>query len=97
MPTARHRSRSTAMLLTAPATSSPDSNPPGSTLGPRSPGPKTNRKTAHLMRPRHGGGRARVRGLTKINADFGLLAAAVNLARLAKLGLATYAGHGWAI
>ena len=59
--------------------------------------PKIERKIAHLMRRRHGGRRARVRGLTKINADFGLLAAAVNLARLAKLGLATYAGHGWAI
>jgi hypothetical protein len=42
---------------------------------------------AHLMRRKHGGRRARVRGQTKVDADFSLLAAAVNLARLAALGL----------
>jgi Transposase DDE domain/Transposase domain (DUF772) len=50
--------------------------------------PKVERKIGHLMRRRHGGRRARVRGQTKITADFALLAAAVNLARLAVLGLA---------
>ena len=35
------------------------------------------------MRRRHGGRRARVRGTTKVGADFSLLAAAANLARLA--------------
>ena len=40
------------------------------------------------MRRRHGGRRARVRGLAKVAADFSLLAAAVNLARLATLGAA---------
>jgi hypothetical protein len=53
--------------------------------------PKVERKIGHLMRRRHGGRRARVRGQVKIAADFALLAAAVNLARLSVLGLA---GHG---
>ena len=58
--------------------------------------PKVERKIAHLMRRRHGGRRARVRGTTKIAADFALLAAAVNLARLAALALANVPGSGWA-
>lgn len=49
--------------------------------------PKVERKIGHLMRRRHGGRRARVRGQLKTAADFGLLAAAVNLGRLAVLGL----------
>jgi hypothetical protein len=44
------------------------------------------------MRRRHGGRRARVRGLAKVIADFSLLAAAVNLARLAVLGVTRRAG-----
>lgn len=48
--------------------------------------PKVERKIGHLMRRRHGGRRARVRGRAKVDADFNLLAAAVNLARLAVLG-----------
>jgi hypothetical protein len=47
------------------------------------------------MRRKHGGRRARVRGQTKIDADFKLLAGAVNLARLAVLGL-THQHGGWA-
>ena len=47
------------------------------------------------MRRRHGGRRARVRGQLKVAADFALLAAAVNLARLAVLGLAHSRGT-WA-
>jgi Transposase DDE domain/Transposase domain (DUF772) len=58
--------------------------------------PKVERKLAHLMRHRHGGRRARMRGTTKIDADFNLLAAAHNLARLARLGL-HYASTGWAV
>jgi hypothetical protein len=50
--------------------------------------PKVERKIGHLMRRRHGGRRARVRGLVKVAADFALLAAAVNLARLGMLGVA---------
>ena len=45
--------------------------------------PKVERKLGHLMRRRHGGRRARVRGRPKVDADFNLLAAAANLARLA--------------
>jgi IS5 family transposase len=56
--------------------------------------PKVERKIGHLMRRRHGGRRARVRGRTKVNADFNLLAAAVNLARLATLGVTNHTG--WA-
>jgi hypothetical protein len=58
--------------------------------------PKVERKFGHLMRHRHGGRRARMRGRTKIGADFNLLAAAHNLARLGRLGL-RYAFDGWAV
>ncbi|MEV6391530.1 transposase, partial [Nocardia xishanensis] len=56
--------------------------------------PKVERKIGHLMRRRHGGRRARLRGQVKIGADFGLLAAAHNLARLAVLGI-KYTTSGW--
>ncbi len=60
--------------------------------------PKVERKIAHLMRRRHGGRRARMRGLLRVNADFTLLAAATNLARLATLGLTHDQDQGgWAI
>ena len=59
--------------------------------------PKVERKIGHLMRRRHGGRRARVRGTTKVAADFSLLAAAVNLARLGVLGLRQAAGQGWQV
>jgi Transposase DDE domain/Transposase domain (DUF772) len=55
--------------------------------------PKVERKISHLMRRRHGGRRARVRGHTKVDADFSLLAAAVNLATL---GVTHHTG-GWAV
>ncbi|MGH8918828.1 MAG: transposase, partial [Actinomycetes bacterium] len=58
--------------------------------------PKVERKIGHLMRRKHGGRRARVRGTTKINADFRMLATAVNLARLATLGL-RFTATGWAV
>jgi hypothetical protein len=57
--------------------------------------PKVERKLAHLVRRQHGGRRARVRGRAKVGADFSLLAAAVNLARLAVLGLSG-GGGTWA-
>lgn len=50
--------------------------------------PKVERKQAHMMRRRHGARRARMRGQDKIAADFSLLAAAINIARLAVLRLA---------
>jgi hypothetical protein len=59
--------------------------------------PKVERKIGHLMRRRHGGRRARVRGQTKVAADFSLLAAATNLARFGVLGLTRVAGPGWAV
>lgn len=58
--------------------------------------PKVERKLAHLMRRKHGGRRARMRGTAKVDADFRLLAAATNLARLASLGLRSSAS-GWAV
>jgi len=58
--------------------------------------PKVERKLAHLVRRRHGGRRVRVRGLAKVAADFNLLAAAVNLARLGVLGLHRIPADGWA-
>lgn len=58
--------------------------------------PKVERKLGHLMRRRHGGRRARVRGTPKVDADFNLLAAAANVARLAVLGLQS-TPDGWAV
>lgn len=59
--------------------------------------PKVERKIGHLMRRRHGGRRARVRGRVKIAADFSLLAAAVNLARLGVLETLNRGPAGWAL
>jgi IS5 family transposase len=58
--------------------------------------PKVERKLGHLMRRRHGGRRARVRGTARVDADFRLLAAATNLARLGVLGVRSSA-TGWAV
>ncbi len=58
--------------------------------------PKIERKLAHLMRRKHGGRRARVRGTAKVDADFRLLAAAANLARLAVLRMRSTT-NGWAV
>jgi len=58
--------------------------------------PKVERKIAHLVRRQHGGRRARVRGQERVANDFSLLAAATNLARLAKLGLQR-TDDGWAV
>ncbi len=59
--------------------------------------PKVERKLGHLMRRRHGGRRARVRGMLRVGADFSLLSAAANLARLATLGARSSVGGGWAV
>ena len=53
--------------------------------------PKVERKLASLVRRKHGGRRARVRGRARIAQDFSLLAAAINLCRLAVLGIAGHA------
>lgn len=49
--------------------------------------PRVERKLAHMMRRKHGGRRARLRGTERVRHDFALLAAAINLARLAALGV----------
>jgi Transposase DDE domain/Transposase domain (DUF772) len=59
--------------------------------------PKVERKLAHLMRRRHGGRRARVRGRKKVDADFNLLAAAHNLVRLAVLAVRAGPQCTWSI
>ncbi len=58
--------------------------------------PKVERKLAHLMRRKHGGRRARVRGTQKVDADFRLLAAGTNLARLGVLGVRS-TNAGWTV
>jgi hypothetical protein len=58
--------------------------------------PKVERKLAHLLRRRHGGRRARVRGRVRVAQDFKLLAGAVNLARFAALGLHS-TPSGWQV
>lgn len=58
--------------------------------------PKIERKIGHLMRRKHDGRRARVRGKLKVDADFNLLAMATNLARLAVLKAHSTPG-GWAV
>lgn len=49
--------------------------------------PRVERKIGHLMRRKHGGRRARMRGRERVKQDFALLAASINLARLAALGI----------
>ncbi len=56
--------------------------------------PKVERKFGHMMRRRHGGRRARVRGCERVGQDFAWLAAAVNLQRLATLAL-RFQGGTW--
>ena len=56
---------------------------------------KVERKFGHMMRRRHGGRRARVRGHERVGDDFALLAAATNLGRLATLGV-RHDGTRWA-
>ena len=58
--------------------------------------PKVERKLGHLVRRKHGGRRARVRGTARVDADFRLLAAATNLARMAVLGVRGTT-QGWAV
>jgi hypothetical protein len=58
--------------------------------------PTVERKLAHLLRRRHGGRRARMRGRLRVAQDWRLLAAAVNLARFAALGIGDRPG-GWTV
>ena len=59
--------------------------------------PKVERSIGHLTRRRHGGRRARVRGRPEVAADFALLAAAVNVARLGMLRITGQGGGTWAV
>jgi len=47
--------------------------------------PKVERKISHLMRRKHGGRHARVRGTARVALDFATRAAALNLVRIARL------------
>lgn len=58
--------------------------------------PTVERKIAHLMRVAHGGRKARCRGVLRVTTDLVTRAAAVNLARLATLGV-THNGTSWAV
>lgn len=49
--------------------------------------PKVERKLGHMTRRLHGGRRARVRGSQRVAQDFSMRAAALNLQRLATLGV----------
>ncbi len=69
---------------------------PGWLSGYRAVRSRVERKVAHTTRRRHGGRVARVRGRLKVDADHNLLAASVNLARLATLGL-HYTPTRWAV
>ena len=60
----------------------------------RSTRPKIERKFGHMMSRRHGGRRARVRGCARVRQDFALLGAAINLKRLATLGV-RHTEAGW--
>jgi len=56
--------------------------------------PKVERKFGHMMSRRHGGRRARVRGCVRVSQDFALLGAAINLKRLAAIGV-RHTASGW--
>lgn len=49
--------------------------------------PKVERKLGHMTRRLHGGRRARMRGCQRVGQDFSMRAAALNLQRLATLGV----------
>ncbi|MCY7289217.1 MAG: transposase [Cryobacterium sp.] len=58
--------------------------------------PKVERKIGHLTRRVHGGRKARCRGVARVLTDFITRAAAINLARLATLGV-RHDTTGWAV
>ncbi len=58
--------------------------------------PKVERKISHFVRRSWGGRNARVRGRRRVSTDVDTRAGAINLARLAVLGLA-HDGGGWSV
>jgi hypothetical protein len=58
--------------------------------------PIVERKIAHFVRRAWGGRRARTRGRARVATDLDTRAAAINLARLATLGL-SHDHHGWSV
>jgi hypothetical protein len=58
--------------------------------------PKVERKISHFVRRPWGGRKARTRGLKRVATDIDTRAGAINLARLAVLGL-TFGSDGWHI
>jgi hypothetical protein len=58
--------------------------------------PLVERKIAHLVRRAWGGRRGRTRGLQRIATDLDTRASAINLARLATLGL-SFGANGWTL
>ena len=58
--------------------------------------PKVERKISHFVRRPWGGRKARTRGLERVATDIDTRAGAINLARLAALGL-TFGPDGWRI
>lgn len=72
---------------------SPRLDSPGWRADYRATRPKVERKLAHMLRP---GRHARRRGQNKVAADWNYLGAAINYARMARLGLTNTAGS-WQI
>lgn len=73
-----------------------DQKDPGWAERYRADRPIVERKIAHLMRRAWGGRRARTRGRARVGTDVDTRAGAINLARLAVLGV-VFAGQSWTL
>ena len=95
--TASHRGRSIHVGIHEPslAQARAQQRDPAWRADYRATRPKVERKLAHLLRRKHGGRHARLRGTQRVDHDFRWLAAAVDLARLAILGLRWQPTSGW--
>ena len=96
-----HRSPPGPLRLDSPPRSTPPSRPsrtdhPEWIDAYRADRPIVERKIAHFARRIWGGRNARCRGLDRISTDVDTRAAAVNLARLATLGV-TFNTAGWTL
>ena len=95
--TASHRGRSIHVGIHEPslAQARAQQRDPAWRADYRATRPKVQRKLGHLLRRKHGGRHARLRGTQRVDHDFRWLAAAVDLARLAILGLRWQPTRGW--